>query len=198
MKTRAIVLAAAAALLTAPAAADTLLECASGGYKYTYCPADTRYGVQLEKQKSSTPCVLNDSWGYDGGGVWTDRGCRGTFRILSGRKKPPPPPPPPVEDDLVAADILTDLEYQDEDDRREPGYGRADALIACAAYGEQEELARGARSVFVEALDDVVPRGRRTYDLSFTLTVTDSRRRVREYAAECTVERGNVTSYVRY
>ena len=188
--------------LVAPAAADTLLECASGGYKYTYCPADTRYGVELETQKSSAPCVLDQSWGYDGGGVWTDTGCRGVFRILSGRggKGPPPPPQPygPDADDLIQPGILADLQDEDDNDRREPGYGRADALVACALYAEDEELGRGAKSIYVTSVDDVMPRGRRSYDVSFTIEVQRNRGRTREYAAECTVDRGTVTSYARY
>ncbi|BCW87976.1 hypothetical protein sos41_11130 [Alphaproteobacteria bacterium SO-S41] len=199
---RLFIAALAALFLTAPAAADTLMDCNSGGYKYTYCPADTRYGVELEKQNSSAPCILDQSWGYDGGGVWTDTGCRGTFRILSGRGgKGPPPPPQPYEedgDDIIAPGIIAGLQDEDDDDRREPGYGRADALRACALYASDEEANRGAQSIYVDSVEDVVPRGRRSYDVTFTLTVQRSRGRVREYTAECTVERGGVTSYARY
>lgn len=197
---RALVLAAAAAALCGPAAADSLLNCESAGYKYTYCPADTRFGVEIQTQKSSTPCVLNNSWGYDGGGVWVDKGCRATFRILSGRGgKPPPPEPYDIEgEDLIASDILAELRDEDDADRREPGYGRADALIACALYADQEELGRGARAIFIDEVSDVVPRGRRAYDVSFTITVERRRGGDRDYAAECTVNRGSVTSYVRY
>ena len=104
---RPLAAAASAILFIAPVSADTLLDCNSGGYKYTYCPADTRYGVELEKQNSSAPCILDQSWGYDGGGVWTDTGCRGTFRILSGRGGKGPPPPQPYEND--ADDLIADL-----------------------------------------------------------------------------------------
>ena len=198
---RRLVLAAAALALTGPAAADTLLNCESAGYRYTYCPADTRFGVELQTQKSSTPCIVNESWGYDGGGVWVDKGCRATFRILSGRGNPPPPPPgayPAEGEDLIEPDILAGLRDEDDYDRREPGYGRADALIACALYADDAEAARGATSIYVSALDDVLPRGRRSYDASFTITVERRRGGPRDYAVECTVDRGTVTSYVRY
>lgn len=53
--------------------------CDARGDGYRYCRADTRGGVRLVQQLSKSPCRLNDTWGYDRGGVWVDRGCRAEF-----------------------------------------------------------------------------------------------------------------------
>ncbi len=53
--------------------------CQSRYDRYQYCPTDTRGGVRLVRQLSKSPCRLNDSWGYDRGGVWVDQGCRAEF-----------------------------------------------------------------------------------------------------------------------
>lgn len=194
------------------ARADELLDCDSGGYRYTYCPADTGYGVELQRQRSNTPCVFGESWGYDDGGVWVDRGCRGTFRLLTGHRPPPPPVPPPLplppdppqvepEDetgDIIPDWILGELEDEDAEDGREPGYGRADAAIACALYADDMERSRGAADFAVTAVQDVVPRGRRSYDVTLEVELTSRSGRVREAVAECTVVRGGVTAYSRY
>lgn len=55
------------------------VRCESTGSRRS-CPMDTRYGVVLERQLSSTSCRQNQSWGFDRNGVWVDRGCRGEFR----------------------------------------------------------------------------------------------------------------------
>lgn len=187
-----------AVALAATARADELLDCDSGDYRYTYCPADTGYGVELERQRSNTPCVFGESWGYDGGGVWVDRGCRGTFRILSGRSHRPPPEPDIEPGDLVPDWILEDLAAEDIDDGREPGYGRADAALACALYADDQERIRGAEGIAVTGVEDVVPRGRRAYDVTLDLEIVARSGRIREAVATCTIVRGGVTSYERY
>ena len=53
--------------------------CDARGDGYRYCRADTRGGVRLVQQLSRTRCRQNDTWGYDQGGVWVDRGCRAEF-----------------------------------------------------------------------------------------------------------------------
>lgn len=40
---------------------------------------NTGGGVQLFKQRSGSPCVFDQSWGFDQRGVWVDRGCRAEF-----------------------------------------------------------------------------------------------------------------------
>lgn len=194
-----------AASLATPAFADYFVECASGGYRYTYCPVDTRFGVELAEQKSTTPCTFNTSWGYDSGGVWTDQGCRGVFRILEGRASPRPQPQPEPQSDTGA--VLAQLEddgtmdewrADDELNGRPIGYGVADAIEACAFEAESREIDRGAAGVVFESVDQVVPRGRRAFDLEVTLVVQFYSGKARRFDGECRVQNGQVTAYGKY
>jgi len=57
------------------------LTCASISYRYQYCNANTQDRVSLVRELSTgNLCRQGSGWGYDGGGVWVDRGCRGEFR----------------------------------------------------------------------------------------------------------------------
>ena len=57
------------------------ITCSSDSGKRNYCPADTRRGVQLVKQRSDARCTQGYSWGYDQRGIWVDRGCRADFVV---------------------------------------------------------------------------------------------------------------------
>jgi hypothetical protein len=56
------------------------LTCSSDGGKI-YCDASTGRGVQLVKQISTAGCNKDDSWGYDGLGIWVDKGCSAQFAL---------------------------------------------------------------------------------------------------------------------
>lgn len=58
-----------------------MLRCASTNGNYAFCPGDTSTGVQLFQQRSETPCVINQSWGFDSRGIWVDRGCAADFQL---------------------------------------------------------------------------------------------------------------------
>jgi len=101
------------------------LTCESISYRYGYCNADTQGRVSLNRELSTgNLCRQGYGWGYDGGGIWVDRGCRGVFnygRDSGGRNdaaiaagilgafalgaamsssqnpSPPPAPPPPPQ-----------------------------------------------------------------------------------------------------
>jgi len=101
------------------------LTCESISYRYSYCNADTQGRVSLNRELSTgNLCRQGYGWGYDGGGIWVDRGCRGVFnygRDSGGRNdaaiaagilgafalgaamsssqnpSPPPPTPPPAQ-----------------------------------------------------------------------------------------------------
>ncbi len=105
---------------------DGRLTCESIGYRYRYCNANTRGRVNLIRELSTgNLCRQGSGWGFDNGGIWVDRGCRGEFRygqddsrnnnaaIAAGivgafalgaainssqnaAPSPPPPPPPPA------------------------------------------------------------------------------------------------------
>jgi hypothetical protein len=65
----------------APAEARRVEVCESDKGRYRYCSTDTRGGVRLGRQLSDSPCRFGDSWGYDGGGIWVNRGCRAEFLV---------------------------------------------------------------------------------------------------------------------
>ena len=50
------------------------VTCASDDGRRHYCSVNTRGGVQLVNQRSGSPCVQGQAWGYDNRGVWVDRG----------------------------------------------------------------------------------------------------------------------------
>jgi hypothetical protein len=60
------------------------ITCSSNNGKRNYCPVDTSRGVRLTNQRSGSPCVQGQTWGWDNRGVWVDRGCRADF-VASGR-----------------------------------------------------------------------------------------------------------------
>ena len=59
-----------------------VVTCSSDDMHRHYCPADTRGGVQLLKQRSDASCRQGRSWGYDRSGIWVDHGCRADFQIM--------------------------------------------------------------------------------------------------------------------
>jgi hypothetical protein len=58
-----------------------VIRCESRDSRTVYCNADSRSGVRLVRQLSSSPCVEGRSWGIAREGVWVSRGCRAEFRI---------------------------------------------------------------------------------------------------------------------
>lgn len=57
------------------------VACSSDDMRLHYCEVDTRGGVQLVRQRSEATCTLGRTWGYDGRGIWVDRGCRADFQV---------------------------------------------------------------------------------------------------------------------
>lgn len=65
----------------APASSNAkMVTCASEGEK-KFCDTNTGRGVRLVKQRSEAPCKQGDTWGYDGLGIWVDRGCSADFAV---------------------------------------------------------------------------------------------------------------------
>ncbi len=69
------------------------LTCASDDGRRHLCPVNTAGGVRMTNQRSGSPCVQGSTWGYNGRGIWVDRGCRADF-IVGGMMRPPMPGPP--------------------------------------------------------------------------------------------------------
>lgn len=89
---RPAMLSGAIALLAAGLAVDAVktveasptVRCESRQGQTQRCNADTRGGVQLQRQLSSAGCWQGDTWGWDRRGIWVRNGCRADFRIGSG------------------------------------------------------------------------------------------------------------------
>ena len=60
-------------------AARGTIRCESRNNSRNFCRVDTENNVSLRQQLSSAPCQRNRTWGFDGNGIWVDRGCRGEF-----------------------------------------------------------------------------------------------------------------------
>lgn len=79
-------LAGAMLALSAPAKAQSTTECHSQDYQYTECWAGGLSKPQLVHQISSSPCILNRTWGYNPSSryLWVAEGCAGVFADVGG------------------------------------------------------------------------------------------------------------------
>ncbi len=201
----------ALALASSPAEARTqVITCGSGGYSYNYCPVDTRGGVDVYRQKSSSPCDYGSTWGYDRRGIWVDQGCRAEFIVGAGHAGDGRDRDDDYYPDsggggdigageaigaIIALGIIAAILEDDDEGRRDRGYGRTDAVKACANYASAQVRADGGRSVTVDEVYSVNPRGRRKFEVEARFTAKYGRRDVRRYDIECTVRNGTVTSF---
>jgi hypothetical protein len=64
-----------------PTSAGRSVRVESKDGQYRYRRTDTRGGVVLRRQLSGASCRLGESWGFDGNGIWVDKGCRGEFEV---------------------------------------------------------------------------------------------------------------------
>lgn len=78
-------------VIFSPRSSAQTISCSSDDGRRHYCPADTRGGVRIVKQRSESACNQGYSWGFDRGGVWVDRGCRADFAIDSYQYRGPAP-----------------------------------------------------------------------------------------------------------
>ena len=61
-----------------------IVACESRDQRTVYCDFDTRYGVRLYRQLSSSACIEGRTWGQNGRGVWVSNGCRAQFVLTGG------------------------------------------------------------------------------------------------------------------
>lgn len=64
-----------------PGPGGRIITCSSDNGRRNWCPADTRRGVRLARQRSGSPCIQGSTWGFDGRGIWVDHGCRADFSL---------------------------------------------------------------------------------------------------------------------
>jgi Protein of unknown function (DUF3011) len=74
-------------------AAPPTMNCSSEDGRRHHCAAEIRGGVELIRQRSGSPCVKDQTWGYDERGIWVDRGCRADFALVSGAYRDEESPP---------------------------------------------------------------------------------------------------------
>ncbi|MGE3729429.1 MAG: DUF3011 domain-containing protein [Lysobacterales bacterium] len=58
-----------------------LLVCESIKERRHYCPANTVYGVKLNRQLSRAACIEGRTWWSDRNAIWVDQGCRAEFLV---------------------------------------------------------------------------------------------------------------------
>jgi hypothetical protein len=64
-----------------PPSGGGTITCSSNDGRRNFCEAYTGRGVRLVNQRSGSPCVQGNTWGYNGRGIWVDRGCRADFLL---------------------------------------------------------------------------------------------------------------------
>ena len=57
-----------------------VVRCESDSGRSNLCVMNTRRGVELVRQLSRSACMREQSWGWNGRGVWVSGGCRADFR----------------------------------------------------------------------------------------------------------------------
>lgn len=56
-----------------------LIACESTNNRRQYCPIESLHNVRLSRQRSRSPCIEGQTWGYDRNAIWVDQGCRADF-----------------------------------------------------------------------------------------------------------------------
>jgi hypothetical protein len=56
------------------------VSCESRGFQRAFCSVGrTISRAWLDEQRSRSPCIQGQSWGFERNGVWVDKGCGGVF-----------------------------------------------------------------------------------------------------------------------
>jgi hypothetical protein len=64
-----------------PNSGPAQVTCSSSNGGRQHCPADTHNGVHMVRQISGSPCEEGRTWGFDGSGIWVNKGCRANFMV---------------------------------------------------------------------------------------------------------------------
>lgn len=117
-----VVIAGGLALMAAGDASAQDFRCASRNYQYQFCPTgDGINRAWLTSQRSGSPCIEGQSWGWNRRGVWVSNGCDATFRVDGFR--PPPGPPPGGGGNIVCESRNDQYQFCNV-----PGINRADLV----------------------------------------------------------------------
>ena len=68
------------------------MRCESRNYGYNFCASDGRVvSANVVRQRSSAPCILGRTWGWQGNGIWVSDGCEADFAVQGSVPNRPPP-----------------------------------------------------------------------------------------------------------
>ena len=68
-----------------PGYGQQTISCGSPQYHLLRCPVPPGWrGVRIVQQTSDSACVEGQTWGYDRGSIWVDKGCGGVFAPANG------------------------------------------------------------------------------------------------------------------
>ncbi len=75
-----------AQFISEPAQAQNAVKCESRKFKYRECDTDMRR-PRITRQLSKSPCIAGDTWGFQRGTIWVDRGCAAVFADSGGWRR---------------------------------------------------------------------------------------------------------------
>jgi len=85
MTMKALTGAAVLVSLAFPVMAQTTIVCSSHNNARRVCPANTRNGVVLVRERSDGVCQQGSTWGYNSRGIYVSGGCSAEFQVNGGR-----------------------------------------------------------------------------------------------------------------
>ena len=164
------------------------VACNSKDYRYAECKiSDRAREVELIRRTSGAPCIYGQSWGFERGRLWVDRGCAGEFEISTSESNRGGPR----------------RRFPGGNDRDRPGrldnlFAERQAIRACRRFGEDNPARLGANWAEANPSESfrVEARGRRDdhYEVFGRFKIFQ---RGREGAAKasCLVDNGRVQRF---
>jgi Protein of unknown function (DUF3011) len=65
------------------------ITCESRNYQQEFCSTGPIANAWLLVQRSGSPCIQGQTWGFQGNGIWVNQGCSGDFGFQSTGGPPP-------------------------------------------------------------------------------------------------------------
>ena len=75
-----------------PPAGGSIVSCESRDYRQEFCYTDfSIVGAAMVRQKSRTPCIQGQNWGWRPNGIWVSGGCDADFEVRTSYRPGPGP-----------------------------------------------------------------------------------------------------------
>jgi len=71
-----------------PEESERTFTCSSKKFRRAHCEVQGQ--VRLVLQLSNSPCAEGQTWGYERGGIWVDKGCSAKFAVVNTETNRPP------------------------------------------------------------------------------------------------------------